>query len=133
MTLEGVGFIGLRGKSAEEIEKYSVENVTDSIRQYANEAKVGPEFREIQDDIINYFLFHNVPTNATSSFYIQRNAELFSDLIISQQVLYETDLKVKAGWPIYFYVWNHISAPVQATLPAAKGLSFKGGLLLFFG
>uniref|UniRef100_A0AC34GQ10 Carboxylic ester hydrolase n=1 Tax=Panagrolaimus sp. ES5 TaxID=591445 RepID=A0AC34GQ10_9BILA len=148
MSLEGAGFtgtqtckfckpnnvtiLGLLGKSASELAKYSAENVTDAICQYANEATVGPEYQEIQDDIINYFIFHNAPTNPNSSFYIQKNAELFSDLMFSQQILYETDLKVEAGWPIYFYVWNYMSATVQNTLPAAKGAWHSAELMYVF-
>uniref|UniRef100_A0AC35GMX6 Carboxylic ester hydrolase n=1 Tax=Panagrolaimus sp. PS1159 TaxID=55785 RepID=A0AC35GMX6_9BILA len=122
MTLEGGTFIWLAGKPASELATYSAENVTETIRKsYAPEIKVGPEYEAIQNDIINYFLYQNVPSNANSSFYIQRHAELQSDLMFNQQIFNETDLKVKNGWPVYFYLWNHMSSPVQATLPAAKG------------
>uniref|UniRef100_A0A914PTM5 Carboxylesterase type B domain-containing protein n=1 Tax=Panagrolaimus davidi TaxID=227884 RepID=A0A914PTM5_9BILA len=122
MSLEGAGFIGLSGKSAAVQAAYSAENVTATIRNtYAPQSVVGPEYEAIQNDIINYFLHFNAPPNPDSSFYIRRHAELQSDLMFNQQVLYETDLKVLRGWPVYFYVWDHLSAPVQATLPAAKG------------
>lgn len=88
---------------------------------YAPQIIAGPEYEAIQNDIINYFVNYNAPPNANASFYIRRHAELYSDLFINQQVFYETDLKLLRGWPVYFYLWNHMSDPVQATLPQAKG------------
>ena len=82
---------------------------------------MGPEYEAIQEDLINYFVNFNAPPNPTSDFYIKRNAQLQTDLMFMQQVFNETDAKVKRGWPVYFYLWNHMSAPVQATLPAARG------------
>uniref|UniRef100_A0AC35ESN5 Carboxylesterase type B domain-containing protein n=1 Tax=Panagrolaimus sp. PS1159 TaxID=55785 RepID=A0AC35ESN5_9BILA len=122
MSLEGGGFIGLAGQPASVLAAYNAANFTAKIRStYAPQIIAGPEFQAIQNDIINYFIYHNAPENATSEFYIRRHAELYSDLFLNQQVLYETDLKVLFGWPVYFYLWDHMSAPVQATLPQAKG------------
>uniref|UniRef100_A0AC35GJM7 Carboxylic ester hydrolase n=1 Tax=Panagrolaimus sp. PS1159 TaxID=55785 RepID=A0AC35GJM7_9BILA len=122
MTLEGAAFTGLTGSSPEDLAKFSAKNITEAIRKsFAPESIVGPEFEEIQKDLINYFVYQNAPEKPVSDFYIKRYADLWSDFLINQEVFNETDLKVKNGWPVYFYLWNHMSSPVQATLPAAKG------------
>uniref|UniRef100_A0A914P5C5 Carboxylic ester hydrolase n=1 Tax=Panagrolaimus davidi TaxID=227884 RepID=A0A914P5C5_9BILA len=121
MTLEGAAFTGLPGLSPEDLAKFSAKNITKAIRKsFAPESIVGPEFEEIQRDLINYFVYQNAPEKPVSDFYIKRYADLWSDFLINQEVFNEIDLKVKNGWPVYFYLWNHMSSPVQATLPAAK-------------
>uniref|UniRef100_A0A914YXB8 Carboxylesterase type B domain-containing protein n=1 Tax=Panagrolaimus superbus TaxID=310955 RepID=A0A914YXB8_9BILA len=122
MTLEGGSFTGLTFASPEDLAKFSAINISESIQKnFAPESIVGPEFEGIQEDLISYFAYQNVPAKPDANFYIKRYAEFWSDFLINQEVFNETDAKVERGWPIYFYLWNHMSAPVQATLPAAKG------------
>ena len=116
---------GLAKKTPEELATFGAKNFTDIIKNnYAHEAIVGPEFEAIQSDLINYFVYGSAPVKPDANFYIKRYAEFLSDFIVNQEVFNETDAKVKRGWPVYFYLWNHMSAPVQATLPAAQGFLF---------
>lgn len=127
MTLEGGPFMAM-GVDPSVFKTYSAENGTKAIKErYVPESRAGKDAAGLQKDLIEFYLNRGAPATPNPPFYIQRHAELVSDMMFNQEVLKEADLKAKLGWPVFFYFWDHMSKSMQDLFPFAKGMGFFGG------
>lgn len=95
---------------SDSFESYGRDNLTSFIETaVAPRELFGDKAEEVQQKLLNFYANDDAAVGKDHRHWIQMYTQLVSDVFFNMASMKETEMKTKAGWPLWFYVVNYFN------------------------